>query len=58
VSDRRLWALLREHTRNFFTNWRVSDARFWTKVGLTFRNRLTALFSLEQCCGHLGQPGC
>jgi hypothetical protein len=52
------WTVAREHGRNFFTNWRVYDAPFLTKLGLTFRNRLKATFSTRQCCGHHGQPGC
>ena len=52
------WSVVREHGRNFFTNWRVYDAPFLTKLGLTFRNRLKATFSAQQCCGHHGQPGC
>lgn len=58
VSDGGFWALAREHARNFFTNWSASDASFLTKLRLTFRNRLRAAFSREQCCGHLGEPGC
>jgi hypothetical protein len=54
----RFFRLVGEHVRNFFTNWRVYDAPFLTKLGLTFRNRLRATFSLEQCCGHVGEPGC
>ncbi|MGH2528563.1 MAG: hypothetical protein ACRDH0_04360 [Actinomycetota bacterium] len=50
--------LVARHTRNFFTNWRVYDAPFATKLGLTARNRTRALFSKAQCCGHPGQPGC
>ena len=30
---------LREHVRAFFTNWQEYDAGFWTKVGLTLKNR-------------------
>jgi hypothetical protein len=52
------WSAAREHGRNFFTNWRVYHAPFPTKLGLTVRNRLKATFSLRQCCGHHGQPGC
>jgi len=50
--------LVARHTRSFFTNWRVYDAPFATKLGLTVRNRTQALFSKAQCCGHPGQPGC
>lgn len=50
--------LVARHTRDFFTNWRVYDAPFVTKLGLTARNRARALFSRAQCCGHPGQPGC
>jgi len=52
------WSVAREHGRNFFTNWRAYDAPLLTKLGLTFRNRLKATFSVHQCCGHDGQPGC
>jgi hypothetical protein len=52
------WSVAKEHGRNFFTNWRVYEAPFLTKLGLTFRNRLKATFSVHQCCGHHGQPGC
>ena len=55
---RRFFSLVGEHTRNFFTNWRVYEAPFTTKLALTFRNRLRATFSREQCCGHIGEPGC
>jgi hypothetical protein len=49
---------LREHGRNFFSNWRTYDASFGTKLRLTVRNRMKALFSRAQCCGHTGEPGC
>jgi len=55
---RRFFALLAEHARNFFTNWRIYDAPVPTKLWLTLRNRTRATFSLQQCCGHHGQPGC
>jgi hypothetical protein len=55
---RRFLRLLGEHVRNFFTNWRVYDAPLPRKLALTFRNRLRATFSVSQCCGHPGQPGC
>jgi hypothetical protein len=29
-----------------------------TKLWLTARNRTKATFSLAQCCGHNGEPGC
>lgn len=54
----RFLRLLAEHARNFFTNWREYEGPLWTKLGLTFRNRVRALFSRAQCCGHPGQPGC
>jgi len=50
--------LVAEHVRNFFTNWRIYDAPVTTKLALTFRNRLRATFSVSQCCGHRGEPGC
>ena len=58
MRDDGFWSVVREHARNFFTNWQVYDAPFLTKLGLTFRNRLHATFSRQQCCGHRGQPGC
>jgi len=58
VTLRRFLELFREHSRNFFTNWREYDAPLGTKLRLTFRNRLKATFSRRQCCGHAGQPGC
>jgi hypothetical protein len=48
---------LREHTRNFFTNWSESDLPFATKVALTLRNRAKSLVN-KGCCGHHGEPGC
>jgi hypothetical protein len=54
----RFWAVARAHGRNFFTNWHDYDAPLPTKLGLTARNRLKATFSIHQCCGHRGQPGC
>jgi hypothetical protein len=49
--------LLREHTRNFFTNWSESDLPFAAKVALTLRNRAKSLVN-KGCCGHHGEPGC
>jgi len=48
----------RYHVRSFFTNWREYEAPFWTKVGLTLRNRWRSIVLLKGCCGHAGQPGC
>lgn len=47
---------LRARARDFFTNWRSSDAPLPTKLGVTLRNRARA--ALRGCCGHPGQPGC
>jgi hypothetical protein len=58
MSDEGFWAVLGQHARNFFTNWRAYDAPVATKLGLTIRNRARATFSRRQCCGHHGQPGC
>ncbi|HEX6231022.1 MAG TPA: hypothetical protein VF029_04870 [Actinomycetota bacterium] len=58
MSVRRIRRLLAERGRDFFTNWREYDAPLPTKLGLTLRNRVRALFSRAQCCGHAGQPGC
>jgi hypothetical protein len=55
---RGFWREARRHAQQFFTNWREYDAPVVTKLGLAFRNRLTATFSRRQCCGNLGQPGC
>jgi hypothetical protein len=49
---------LREHGQAFFTNWSTYDAPFRTKLGLTVRNRWTAVVVMKGCCGHHGQPGC
>jgi len=37
MGDDGFWSVVREHARNFFTNWQVYDAPFLTKLGLTFR---------------------
>jgi hypothetical protein len=55
---RRFRAVAREHVGGFVTNWHDYDASLPTKLGLTARNRLKATFSIHQCCGHGGQPGC
>ncbi|GIU99991.1 MAG: hypothetical protein KatS3mg014_1607 [Actinomycetota bacterium] len=47
---------LRARARDFFTNWRGSDAPLPRKLALTVRNRARAL--ARGCCGHPGQPGC
>jgi hypothetical protein len=52
------WAQARVHVRTFFTNWSTYDAPFFTKVGLTLRNRTKAIVMLQGCCGNHGQPGC
>ena len=49
---------LRERVRAFFTNWQEYDAGFWTKVGLTLKNRTRSVVTLQGCCGNHGQPGC
>ena len=49
---------LRRYVGQFLTNWREYDAPLPTKLRLAFRNRLRTLFTPEQCCGHLGEPGC
>jgi len=49
---------LREHTQAFFTNWQEYEAGFWTKVGLTVKNRTRSVVTLKGCCGNHGQPGC
>lgn len=46
------------HTRAFFTNWQEYEAGFWTKVGLTVKNRTRSVVTLKGCCGNHGQPGC
>ncbi|HJS26810.1 MAG TPA: hypothetical protein VJ913_06775 [Actinomycetota bacterium] len=55
---RRFLRELRRYAGQFVTNWREYDASFFAKLRLAFRNRLRALFRPEQCCGHLGEPGC
>lgn len=54
----RFLRLVRSHARAFFTNWRTFDAPLATKLWLGVRNRIGATFSLRQCCGHPGEPGC
>lgn len=54
----RFLRLVRAHARAFFTNWRTFDAPLATKLWLGVRNRIGATFSLRQCCGHPGEPGC
>jgi hypothetical protein len=58
MRDDGFWSVAKGYGRNFFTNWRVYDAPFLTKLWLTFRNGSRALFSTRQCCGNHGQPGC
>ncbi len=58
MSVLRFLRLVGTHTRTFFTNWREYDATLSTKLRLTARNRWRATFSRQQCCGHLGEPGC
>jgi hypothetical protein len=55
---RRFFELLASHVRMFFTNWATYEAPFATKLRLGVRNRMKATFSLSQCCGHAGEPGC
>ncbi len=58
MSVRAFFRELRRYVGMFFTNWRDYDAPFSTKLALGVRNRLRATFSRQQCCGHLGEPGC
>ena len=58
VTGRSFLRELRRYAGTFVTNWREYDAPFTTKLALGVRNRLRATFSRQQCCGHLGEPGC
>jgi hypothetical protein len=53
---------VRTYVRDFFANWRNSEAAWGTKVWLTIRNRARAaghfLTGRGWCCGHHGEPGC
>lgn len=39
-------------------NWRDSDKPFLVKCWLVVRNNLKKLFTLRDCCGNYGEPGC
>jgi hypothetical protein len=47
---------LREHSRNFFTNWSDSDLPLGKRTTVLVKNRAKAL--TKGCCGNHGQPGC
>jgi hypothetical protein len=47
---------LREHGRNFFTNWSESDLPYGQRAKVFAKNRTKALRT--GCCGNHGQPGC
>jgi hypothetical protein len=47
---------VREHGRDFFTNWSGSELPVAKRLGVTARNRVKAL--VTGCCGNHGQPGC
>lgn len=47
---------LREHGRNFFTNWSSSDLPYGRRTKVFVKNRTKAL--AKGCCGNHGQPGC
>lgn len=49
-----------DYARDFFANWRTSDAPLADKVRLTLRNRARAYFvpPIRGCCGNPGEPGC
>ena len=48
----------RPSLRVFFTNWRDSKLPFHRKLALTFRNNWIKMRTRQDCCGHLGEPGC
>jgi len=48
----------RPSLRGFFTNWRESDLPVHRKLALTFRNWWIRIQKRQNCCGHLGEPGC
>lgn len=48
---------LREHGRNFFSNWSESDLGFWERSRVFAKNRAKGLVN-GGCCGNHGQPGC
>jgi hypothetical protein len=52
----RLSDQLREHGRNFFTNWSDSDLPLAERSKVFAKNRAKALRS--GCCGNHRQPGC
>ena len=47
---------LREHGRNFFTNWSSSELPYGRRTKVFVKNRTKAL--AKGCCGNHGQPGC
>lgn len=47
---------LREHSRNFFTNWSGSELPYVERTKVLLQNRAKAL--TKGCCGNHGQPGC
>lgn len=48
---------IRPSPRAFFTN--LTGPRPWTeKIRLLARNNWIKLINLQNCCGHLGEPGC
>lgn len=47
----------RPEVRAFFTN--LAGPEPWlTKLKLLFRNNWLKLKNRQNCCGHLGKPGC
>jgi hypothetical protein len=46
-----------DYVRDFFRNWRESDAPLGEKVRLTMANRVRSV-ARGGCCGHAGEPGC
>ena len=43
--------------RAFLTNLHV-DMPLSKKIWLVFRNNMKKIFTLRDCCGHPGEPGC
>jgi hypothetical protein len=48
---------MRPSASAFFTNLQV-PMPFWRKVRLLLRNNAIKIVKRQDCCGHLGEPGC
>lgn len=47
-----------DYVRDFFKNWRDSEASLGRRSWMMLRNRAKAYGTLKGCCGHRGEPGC